>query len=298
MTTRTSSHSAPATRPGPVPPPPATAPREGVTAPLTYLVDTGVKPVAYIPAPGEGAVRRTGTYAPYEVTIHDARPIAGELALDTHGFALRHHESALADFDDAQAVRETYIPEMERLVKAATGATRVVVFDHTVRVDDGIDDDSGRTGPRRPARSVHNDYTVKSGPQRVRDLLGPEEAETLLQRRFAIVNVWRPIGGPALTAPLALADAQSVTPEDLVPLDLVYPERTGEIYNATFSPEHRWYTFPAMRPEEVVLIKCYDSMTDGRARFTLHTAFDDPTTPPGAPGRRSIEVRTLAFFDA
>jgi hypothetical protein len=131
----------------------------------------------------------------------------------------------------------------------------------------------------------------------VRDLLPAGEAEALLRGRFSVINVWRPIRGPVLDSPLALCDATSMAPEDFVATDLKYPNRTGEIYSVTFNPRHRWFYFPRMAVDEVVLIKCYDSAGDGRARFTAHGAFDDPTTPPDAAPRESIEARTLAFFD-
>ncbi len=266
-----------------------------VDADLTFLVDNGVKPVTYMPPPTGGETRRTGTYAPHRVTVRDARPIAGDLSLDRQGFSLVRHDTAFAEFRDPDAVRQRYYPDMARLVRAQTGAARVEVFDHNVRLE-GVPDRDAQ-GLRAPVRLVHNDYTAKSGPQRVRDLLGAE-AETLLKKRFAIVNVWRPIAGPVETAPLAFADARSIAPENLVPLDLVYSDRTGEIYNVTYSPDQRWYYFPRMERREAVLIKGYDSRDDGRARFTPHTAFDDPATPPDAAPRHSIEVRTLAFFDA
>jgi hypothetical protein len=180
-------------------------------------------------------------------------------------------------------------------VRAATGASRVLAFDHNVRIDGGPG--GNREGVSEPVRTVHNDYTAKSGPQRVRDLFDAGEAEALLKNRVAVINVWKPIQGPVQTAPLALADAQSIAPGDLTELELVYPDRTGEIYNATFNPDHRWYYFPDMQKDEAILIKGYDSVDDGRARFTLHTAFDDPTSPPDAAPRQSIEVRTLVFFD-
>ncbi|MDX1423486.1 MAG: CmcJ/NvfI family oxidoreductase [Kiloniellales bacterium] len=270
--------------------------RDRVEAELTYLVDTGVRPVSYMPPLTGGEIRRTGHYAPYRVAIRSARPIAGALSLDREGFILTRHDTAVGDFRDAEAVRRRYYPEMARLVRSATGAARVEVFDHNVRLEGAPDRDA--QGIRAPVRMVHNDYTAKSGPQRVRDLFGAAEAEALLKKRFAIINVWRPIAGPVETAPLAFADAGSIAPEDLVPLDLVYPERTGEIYNVTFNPAHRWYYLPRMTRDEAVLIKGYDSLEDGRARFAPHTAFDDPTTPIGAAPRHSIEVRTLAFFDA
>ena len=134
--------------------------------------------------------------------------------------------------------------------------------------------------------------------ERIRDLFDADEAEALLAHRVAQINVWRPISGPVRTAPLAVCDAQSLGPGDLVATDLVYSDRVGEIYGAAYGAHQRWYYFPNMERDEVLLIKGYDSADDGRARFTLHTAFDDPTSPPDAPARESIEVRTLAFFDS
>jgi hypothetical protein len=141
------------------------------------------------------------------------------------------------------------------------------------------------------------DHTEKSGPQRLRDLL-PDEAEQLLRGRVQIINLWRPIRGPLLDMPLAVADAKSVKPEQLIPSDLVYQNRVGETYSVTYDAGHRWYYAPRMEADEVILLKCYDSRTDGRARFAPHTAFTDPTTPAGALPRESIELRALAFHAA
>jgi hypothetical protein len=130
----------------------------------------------------------------------------------------------------------------------------------------------------------------------VRDQLPAAEAEALLRRRFAVIQVWRPIGAPVLQAPLAICDAQSIAPEDLIETDLKYQDRTGEVLQLAFNPDHRWYYFPDMERNEAMVFKCYDSLTDGRSRFTAHTAFDDPNSPPDAPERVSIESRALAFF--
>jgi hypothetical protein len=142
---------------------------------------------------------------------------------------------------------------------------------------------------------VHVDQTIASGPQRVRDVMG-EQAEALLKRRAAIINVWRPIGRVARDWPLAFADARSVQPEDLIASDLVFPHRRGEIYNLAPNPAQRWCYVPDLAPDEAVLIKCWDS-DPTVARFTPHTGFEDPTTPPETPPRESIEFRTIAFFD-
>ncbi len=173
------------------------------------------------------------------------------------------------------------------------GADRVFIFDHTVRRHIPCATDR-RDGVRQPVARVHVDHTEKSGPRRVRDLLGAE-ADTLLRGRVQVINVWRPIRGPLQDSPLALCDARSVRPQDLVPVDLVYPDRTGETYSVTYDPAHQWFYFPEMRADEALLLKCYDSETDGRARFAPHTAFSDPTTPADALPRESIELRSFVF---
>ena len=178
-------------------------------------------------------------------------------------------------------------------MQTATGAARVVAFDHIVR-NAAIAATKG-SGIKMPAKRVHNDYTAWSSPQRVRDLMG-EEAEALLENRFAIINLWRPIRGPLLESPLALCDAQSLEEQNLIASDLKYPDRTGETYSITYNPNQRYYYFPTMRPDEAVLIRCFDSALEGPHRFSAHTGFDDPESPAGAPPRESIEVRTLVFF--
>jgi hypothetical protein len=262
-----------------------------VDAAMNYLADTGIKPVTYNPPPGTGEQRRVGNYGAFHVRIRNARPIASRLELDREGFALVRHDTAVKDFYDEDEVRRVYYKEAEQLIKAQTGAVKVVIFDHTIRVAER----AVARGLRAPVQLVHNDYTEKSGPRRVRDLLG-DEAPSRLERRFAEYNVWRPIVGPVRMMPLALVDAASIAPGDLVTADLVYRDRIGEIYHGLYSPDHRWFYFPDMTPDEAVLIKCYDSLTDGRARFSLHSAFDDPTAPDDAPPRESIEVRSFAFF--
>jgi hypothetical protein len=208
-------------------------------------------------------------------------------------FALREHNSAVRDFYDSDEVESVYYPELERLLKRETGAKRVVVFDHIVR--NPVLARRGQRGVRAPAMLVHNDYTFKSAPRRVRDLL-PGEADRLLESRFAEINVWRPIRGPIESSPLALCDARSLDAADIVSIDLVYRDHVGEIFGFLYNPKHRWYYFPNMLPSEVLLLKCYDSEDDGRARFSAHTSFDDPNSPPNATPRESIEARALVFW--
>jgi hypothetical protein len=182
---------------------------------------------------------------------------------------------------------------MEALVKAESGASRVLVFDHTLRTaDDAL---RAERKIREVVPRVHNDYTEWSAPQRVRDLL-PDEAETLLRRRFAIVQVWRPIRHPVESFPLAICDARTVSDGDLVISERRYAHRVGQTYIVVYNPNHKWFWFPRMRREEAIVFKVFDSLKDGRARWTAHTAFDDPTSPPNARPRESIEIRTIAFF--
>jgi hypothetical protein len=225
--------------------------------------------------------------------MRNGRPHAGEFALERHGFRFVRHDTKVKDFYDEAEIKRVYYPEMEALVKAESGCSRVVVFDHTLRTAD--DELREAKKIREVVRRVHNDYTEWSAPQRVRDLL-PDEADELLRRRFAIIQVWRPIKHPVETFPLAICDARTLSPDNLVISERRYPNRVGQTYAITFDPAHVWYWFPRMRREEALVFKVYDSLKDGRARWTAHTAFDDPTTPPNARPRESIEIRTLAFF--
>lgn len=258
---------------------------------VNYLVPPlGRNSVEVVPL-GKGEARRTAEYALTPVAVRDGRLSGAPLTLDGNGFELGRQTSAVADFNDDDEVRAVYYPEMAKLVKHATGAAEVVVFDHNLRVDDG-----GRiANSRAPVRIVHNDYTEKSGPQRIRDLVGGDRLERLLENRFAIVNVWRSIAGTVRTAPLGVIDALSTRPSDLVRTDLVYPDRVGEIYEVAGNPAHRWYYFSGMDENEVLFIKGYDSRRDV-ARFTPHSAFDHPGTPADAPPRKSIEIRSLVFY--
>jgi hypothetical protein len=260
---------------------------------LSYLAEATPKPVNYAYDPPAGAPRRSGKHIEHNVPIRNGREALGELSLDRNGFVLTPHETAVKDFYDPDEVRSVYYPEVERLLRQVTGADRVLIFDHVVR--NPVLAQRGEKGAREPAKVVHNDYSLKSAPRRVRDHL-PEEADHLLRNRFAEINVWRPIRGPIESSPLALCDARSLSAEDVVPCDLVYRDRVGETYGFIYNPKHRWYYFPRMERNEAILLKCYDSKDDGRARFTAHTSFVDPSSPPDAAPRESIEVRALVFW--
>ncbi|KGE03853.1 hypothetical protein HRUBRA_01600 [Pseudohaliea rubra DSM 19751] len=216
--------------------------------------------------------------------------------LDREGFTLLQHRSAVDNFYDDEALSNTYHGELIDLLTTRTGARRVEVFDDTRRSASLAR--QRERGIREPANIVHNDYTAASGPRRLDDFFAdtPEEAAVLRQRRFAIINAWRPIRGPVLDQPLVLCDASTVEEGDLVAMERRGEVRTGKLQVACHNPAQRWYYYPRMQPDEVLLFKTYDSAEDGRARFTLHSSFADPAAPAAAPPRESLETRCLVFF--
>ena len=268
-----------------------------VEAELNYLAPMAERPRYYAYEPEAGEPRSNLTPEPHQMHIHSLRPIADDLGLDVQGFALLEQRSAVRDFWDDDEVRRVYYPEAERFLIEATGASRIFIFDHLQRRRVSGQQDRSRSGPRQPATRVHVDHTARSGPQRVRDLMGGE-AEELLKGRVQVINMWRPIRGPLRDAPLAVCDSRTVAAADLVPSDLVYRERVGETYSVRFNPAHRWFYTPEMRRDEVLLLKIADTKTDISARFMPHTSFTDPTTPADAFPRESIELRTLVFHPA
>jgi len=232
-------------------------------------------------------------HAVQSVIIHDIAGDEDKYTLDSHGFQFVKHESKEKDFLDDAKIKAEYYPEVEQLLKDSTGATRVFIFDHTIRRA-SADFRDGSTQFRGPGKRVHIDQSYTASENRVKYHL-PDEADELLKKRFQIINVWRPIK-TILRDPLALADANSVPDSDLVPAALIYPDRAGETYAVKPNPNHVWYFKYAQRPDEPLFIKCYDSVDDGRPRRIPHTAFENPAHNDEPP-RESIEVRTLVFYD-
>lgn len=267
-----------------------------VAATLNYLRPMNGKPVSYTFEPPDGTLWRTGEYVGQTVAVRNARPIQTLLSLDVQGFAFTQFKCAVSNFYDENEVRAVYYPEVERQLQIATGAARVIVFDHNVR--NARKAAAGEVGIREPVTRVHNDFTARSGPERARAVLTArgQDATDALKGRFAMINLWRPISGPVKESPLALCDASTIASEDFVASDLVYRDRVGETYSVIFNPRHHWFYFPEMTQEEAVLIKCFDSREDGGGRFTAHTAFVDPTSPADAPPRESIEARALVLY--
>ena len=269
-----------------------------IVAALSYVRPGGPRPVSYACEPPPGVPWESAGFEAREVPIHDARGVG--TSVQREGFELWEAPSKLRDFGDEEAVRATYHREALELALAATGAPRGWVFDHLVRRREpgrpvlGF----GRATGRRAAANgrIHNDYTEASGGRRLA-LVVTDAHELERTRRYAIVNIWRSIGGPVLDTPLAVCDARTVSAADLVAAEVRYPNRTGEIYFLAHARQHRWSWFPEMDTHEALVFKQYDSQVSGVARFTPHAAFDHPRIPPHAPLRESIEVRCLVAYD-
>jgi hypothetical protein len=266
-----------------------------VTATLNYSVDNGRPPDYWFYEPDPPVEKNPPGTDPHAMAIEDGWPRVDQFSLDREGFVLRPFPADFVDFDDDDAVKARFYPQIIEHVKRHTGAKRVEVFDHTIRKRLPADLKAQTTVQRPAVLLVHSDYTVASGPQRVRDIV-PDDADDLLTRRVAFYNVWKPLYARVEELPLAMCDASTHAEGDMLRMELKYRERTGEIYVMRHAPSHRWFYFPRMLPDQALLLKTYDSETDGRCRFMGHTAFEDPTTPPDAPKRESIEVRTMAFF--
>jgi len=268
---------------------------ETIQATLKFAVDTGEKPATHPKLPMDDPNRDTGKFEDRIISLMNGREVAETLSLDKEGFLITDHTSSVEDFYDESAIEGKYYQECIDLVKSFTGGDRVEIFDHTYRIQDPVKREKLNTGA--PVLTVHNDYTDWSGPKRVRDIL-PDEADFLLANRFVMVNVWRPLMEPVLTDPLVLCDASTMLEKDLIASDHIYPDRRGETYRVAYADEQKWLYFPTMTTTEAVLIKCFDSETDGRARLSAHGAAKLLNEPEEYIPRESIEVRTIAFFDS
>lgn len=267
-----------------------------------------------------------------QVDICDGRQRS--LTLDEHGVELQRHASIVSNFYDNDSVLKKYYPECEALVCQATGASSAIAFDHNLRAKAKKDADTHLNqgnAVQEPliTYGVHNDYTAASAPRRLEQMgeppkkndtlkpvlgdrppVDPAAVPELLQRRWAIVNVWRNVTTrPVERFPLGIVESSSMSTDDLVVFEIHYADRIGENYFARHSDGHKWSYFPKIARDEVILLKTWDSYgvdfaADVTAKsdlvpstFALHTAFEDPATPEGAPDRESIEVRVIAFFD-
>lgn len=268
------------------------------TGALTYIIRQDEKPYFLSSALTGGEPEVHFKTELHTVPINDMRTIAADV--DREGFELSRSPSQIKDFYDVAAVDTEYNAELVALLKKRFGASAVHIFDHTRRSDGGAGAQNP-DGNRGPAVRVHCDYTDKSGPQRAKDAMGEATYERAIAAgaRIVQINVWRPIGdAPVQRAPLALATANSVPKADLIATDQRFPDRTGEIYQLAYGEGHEWYYAPLMERDEIILIKGWDTLENGVARYTPHGAFQLPNQDPNAPPRESIETRTFLIIDA
>ena len=266
-----------------------------IRANFNYVVDTGVPPVRYIDWPEMEHNAIPPQYEQHEMTVRNGRPLRHTFKLDTHGFVFVDHHTQVKDFTDEAERARVYGLEVQALIKQHSGASEVRVFDHTIRVGD--EQVQKALDARPPVKGVHNDYTETSAPRRLREIVGDTQAERRLSKRWAIIQIWRPIRGKVLIDPLGICDGRSIPQKGFIRVERRYKDRTGEVYHIAYNPAHEWFYFPRMERHEALVFKVFDSDIGKPSRFTAHSAFDDPATPAGAPPRESIETRTFAFFD-
>ncbi|MGE0701117.1 MAG: CmcJ/NvfI family oxidoreductase [Hyphomicrobiaceae bacterium] len=269
-----------------------------VEAALCFIVPQTKKPVFQSAAYTGGDPKIFFEVEQRAVAISDIRKASRQPTIEREGFELMTSPTAVADLDSDADVANAYYPEIEALLKSRFGASRVAIFDATRRSDGGTGA-ANPDGRRGPATRIHVDYTQKSGTQRLKDTIGVAEAERLLASgaRVIQVNVWRPIKGPVRRAPLAVADASTISQSELVATDQVFPDRVGEIYHLAYGPRQRWYYASEMKREEVLLIAGWDSTDPAGSRCAPHGAFQLPDQDPAAPPRESIEIRTFVIIE-
>ncbi|KAK8863323.1 7alpha-cephem-methoxylase P8 chain [Apiospora arundinis] len=296
---------------------PSPVPRGPVTAPLNFSrpPPPGVPAVNYVEAPPAGEPKRNLPLNPQPVTIHDIRGRESEFSLDHDGFLAilqppdsdsnnnnnsEENEEEEVNFDDETSITTTYYPQITRLLLAhVPGATKTVLFDHTIRR-------SLPNSPRSPVLLTHVDQTATSVLQRIHRHLPESEASSILSNgtRYRIINVWRTLNpqGPLEANPLAFCSSSTFRDDDAIPVEHRYPSGyTGQTAAVAHHPDQKWYYWSGMTPQERLLLECFDSesLKAGNAQVkggrTPHSAFEDPRTRADAEGRESIEVRALVF---
>lgn len=259
---------------------------------INYIADMSGRPYVDV----EGRANSIIATEAHEVEFIDARPLAEDLALDVQGFKLVRHQTAVRDFHDPAEVEGLYLREMADLVKAQTGADHVIsALGPLLRLNDPA---KAQAVPPAPlAHSDYTDFTLRTQIGFQADLQSPELRD---YRRIVAYQTWRVLSPPPQDSTLAFCDARSVHPRDRVlsNFSTVIPRRAMlEFYMYRYNPAHRWYYFPNLERDELLLFKGFEGDGDDRQNV-LHGAFSVPGCPPGSVPRESIETRAFAFFRA
>ena len=262
-----------------------------VTAELNYIKPDATVTPEVVYSGGDAPQSYNEAYAFMDAPFFDGRANSEKFDIHTQGFQLITSATTFSGFDNQETVEGPYYDEVKSIVRKTTGAHEVFVFDHIVRFGE-------KNSRRKPAHHVHNDYTERTAHIRAEERIGATRFAELKNRRMIQINVWRPLVDCVQRSPLAFCDATTIDPKDLIPTNIFFPDtgHVGEIYALRKDPSQRWFYFSRMTHNEAVLIKGYDSLTDGTARFTPHTAFEYPDQDPNVPPRKSIETRTFAFY--
>lgn len=237
-----------------------------------------------IDAGGVSGVLTSPEHVPTEVVLHDVRDPRHAVRFDTDGIAFVTAPTAV----DLRTPgwKPAYEDELRALLHREVGAVDVRIFDHTLRVDDP-------DALRRPARNVHTDYSPDGARARLEALLGRDEAARWEAGHYAFLNVWRPVSQVVRTAPLGFVQPRTVRPDDWVTLDLVYPDRVGQILGLVPHPDHQWLYRSAMTADEVVLFNVHDNRGQPAV---AHSAIDLVSPAPPRTVRESLETRTLVRY--
>jgi len=269
-------------------------------AEVQYLAEGGEDVIYFASSAGRNANFSVNKgMQTFSLEVADARELDvdkerdSQTGLANSGFMLVDAPSAVINFLDKDQITSIYEEEVTALLKSITGASRVHIFDHTVRASDAETRETNQI--REPSTLVHNDYTTKSGFVCLSENLG-DDAEKLKQGHFQIINLWRPLVDPVQSWPLAFCDARSVDQTDNVDAERRAPNHTGEISLATYNDSHKWFYYPDMNPKEVLVFKTFDSENGGQVPYAIHTAIDISEKYPNAVPRESIETRAFVFY--
>ncbi|MTH98205.1 CmcJ/NvfI family oxidoreductase [Roseibium sp. RKSG952] len=254
-------------------------------ATVNYHVHKGERQAFVLDAGGITGNLISPELAPTKVRLSDTRDAEHTVSFSKDAVTFITSPSIVRDYSGT-AWKKTYDRELTALLTKQTGAREVVVFDHTVRVDDP-------EATRQPARNVHSDYSEAGARQRLIDLIGRERAIEWSRGHYAFINVWRPIEHPINSAPLGFVRPDSIDHEDWILIDLIYPDRKGQIMGLAGNPDHEWVYRSAMTPDEVAIFNIYDNQ--GLASVA-HSALDMVEDPTIHRVRKSIESRTLLRY--
>ncbi|WP_417455260.1 CmcJ/NvfI family oxidoreductase [Kiloniella sp.] len=223
---------------------------------------------------------------PTDIHVRDVRHNLDAINFDNDGIIFRHYQSQIQDFSDTSEWQDIYAAELDSILKEQIQAKDVMVFDHTVRIDD-------QNAKRKPARNVHNDYSPRGAEQRLIKLVGKERAKEYVNGHYGFVNIWRPIKHTIQTSPLGFIRPSSMKSDDWMDIELIYPDRQGQILGVAANKNHDWFYLSEMTPDEITIFNIFDNQD---RPHLAHSALDMHEKTHSKAPRMSIESRTLIRY--